>query len=335
MELKTQQTKAIESAHIADAFAQALSAAKDFEGSTSPNPAVGCVLLDAKGEILAREAHQIAGEGHAEARAIASARTKGVVDRVHTAVVTLEPCNHTGRTPPCVQALLATPVSDIWIACRDPNPHVTGGGAEALARASRSVHFLDKLQHPRRDALLSQANRLIAPFVKKKKTGIPFITVKQALDASGGMVPPTGQKTFTSDASLKLAHILRRRADAIVTGSGTVIADLPEFTVRHVPDFEHKKRILAIMDRRGRVPQSYVDAAQARGFTVILDSNLDEVFQELGALGALEVLVEAGPELATRILSAGQWDEHVLIRKNASPQVSDEVTITSNNSSAG
>ena len=326
----SQNNVRIESDRIAAAFSWALSVAKDYEGSTSPNPPVGCALMDEKGEILSCEAHQVAGQGHAEVRAIASARSNGTIDRACIAVVTLEPCNHTGRTPPCVQELLATAISDIWIACRDPNPQVAGGGAEALVRSGRTVRFLEELDDPRRSELLSQSRRLIAPFVKKKKTGIPFITVKQALDASGSMIPPKGQKTFTSDTSLKLAHQLRRRADAIVTGSGTVLADLPEFSVRHVPDFEHKKRILAILDRRRRVPQSYVLAAQSRGFTVVLDSDIDDVFHELGALGAMEVLVEAGPQLTTHILSTGQWDEHVLIRKSAEPQHSDEVTIASN-----
>jgi len=256
MENTSQEIIRIESVRIADAFSRALAAAEAYEGSTSPNPAVGCALLDENGVLLSCEAHQIAGQGHAEARAIATARSNGTIDRARIAVVTLEPCNHTGRTPPCVHAILGTEISEIWIACGDPNPHVAGGGAEALARAGRAVHFLEELVDPRGDALLAQSRRLIAPFVKKKKTGIPFITVKQALDASGSMIPPTGQKTFTSDEFLKLAHVLRRRADAIVTGSGTVLVDLPEFTVRHVPDFEHKSRILAILDRRERVPDS-------------------------------------------------------------------------------
>ena len=304
------------SAHqIMGGFEDALNAARLFEGATAPNPAVGCALFDMAGNRLALAAHQRAGGLHAEAAALLICQEQGTLQDIHTALVTLEPCNHTGRTPACCDALLGTPVQEIWIGSLDPNRHVQGGGAARLKNAGRDVFFLDGLQDVDTDDLCRRLDRLIAPFVKHTATGLPWVTVKQALTADGNMVPPQGQKTFTSDASLDLAHIMRRRADAIVTGSGTVLADNPFFTVRRVRDFKHKKRTLAIMDRRGRVPASYLGEAQARGFDVVIETSFETLLRRLGDAGALEVLVEAGPGFTQSVLGTEFWDEHVVIQQ--------------------
>jgi diaminohydroxyphosphoribosylaminopyrimidine deaminase / 5-amino-6-(5-phosphoribosylamino)uracil reductase len=115
------------------AFGHALQAAVEFEGATAPNPPVGCVILDADGNELAVAAHRAAGQPHAEALAIQKCREAGLAERIHTLIVTLEPCNHQGRTPPCTSAILATPARQIWIGAQDPNPHVEGGGATLRA----------------------------------------------------------------------------------------------------------------------------------------------------------------------------------------------------------
>jgi diaminohydroxyphosphoribosylaminopyrimidine deaminase/5-amino-6-(5-phosphoribosylamino)uracil reductase len=312
---------------ILNAFGCALAEAELYEGSTSPNPAVGCVLLDAQGSILACEAHQVAGQGHAEARAIDNARMRGTLNLIHTAIVTLEPCNHRGRTSPCVEALLSTPVQTVWIACRDPNPDVKGGGAEALAAAGISVFFLNALDGHDAQDIRRRADRLIAPFSKIKRTGLPFVTIKQALDEQNSMIPAPGQKTFTSPSSLTFAHRLRRRADAILTGSGTILSDKPELTVRHVPDFAHKKRFLVILDRRGRVPGSYLSEAAARGFTVLVESDLHSALRKLAGHSVMEILLEAGPTLTAAVLNSNLWDEHVVIRKTSGP---DDISVVSN-----
>lgn len=311
---------------IASAFRDALRLAAEYVGATSPNPAVGCVLLDADGRTLAAAAHRKAGEPHAEAAAIALARDKGTFSKIHTVVVTLEPCNHTGRTPPCSDAILGTPARDVWIGTRDPNPAVPGGGAARLTAAGLAVRFVEGLEHPDAAALASAALRLIAPFAKLARSGLPWVTVKQALDRNGSMIPPAGSKTFTSDASLEFAHALRRRADAILTGSGTVLADQPEFTVRRLPDFIGKRRHLVILDRRGRVPGSYLRAAAGRGFEVRVESSVPEALVHLGQAGALEVLVEAGPELAGAILASQRWDEHVVIQQGQVPGSADAIS---------
>lgn len=314
---ETSDFRPLSAATIADAFARAIDTADGFAGATAPNPPVGCAILDAAGSLLAVEAHQKAGDLHAEARAITACRAAGAVDRIHTLVVTLEPCNHHGRTPPCTEAILSTPASAVWIATRDPNPHVAGGGAGRLAAAGLSVRFLADLDHPAADQLATAASRLIAPFSKWTTSRRPYVTVKQALDAAGSMIPPAGAKTFTSDASLTLAHRLRRRADAILTGSGTILADRPEFTVRRLVDHPGKARILAILDRRGRVPDAYLASAAERGFRPMILARLDDALVRLGAEGVHEVLVEAGPTLTGAILAADLWDEHVVIEKGA------------------
>lgn len=311
---------------IAMAFARALALARVHEGATAPNPPVGCVLLDAAGTELAAGAHRRAGTPHAEALAIAAARHSGVVGKIHTAIVTLEPCNHHGRTPPCAEALLATPAKQIWIACRDPNPKVGGGGAERLMAEGRRVRMLADLPHPDALVLAGDAERLIAPFRKHVLTGLPFITVKQALSSTGSMIPPPGRKTFTAPSSLALAHSLRRRADAILTGSGTILADDPHFTVRLVADHPGKRRLLVILDRRRRVHSDYLDAALQRGFEVYHGDKLHAALARIADWGAMEVLVEAGPTLTGSLLATALWDEHVLIEQACSPDGADRVT---------
>ena len=323
MELTKERLDGLNAAKCLPAFARALLAARKFEGATAPNPPVGCVVLDAEGNTLAVAAHQAAGQLHAEALAIKQCHEAGSAHLIHSVVVTLEPCNHVGRTPPCTEAILSTPARAVWIGMADPNSHVVGGGAERLRRAGLSVEFLKMADDPQ---LKSELQRLISPFSKRVTQGLPWVTVKEAINREGSMVPPKGQKTFTSQSSLVLAHTLRRRADAIITGSGTVLSDDPHFTVRLVPDFPNKRRQLVLFDRRHRIPQSYVDAATGRGFMVSFANDLHETLQQLASQGALEVLVEAGPTLAQSFLSSGLWDEHVLITQGDE----DKVTIISN-----
>ncbi len=314
-------------ASVAEAFLRAIEAAEVHRGATAPNPPVGCVLLDARGHILAVGAHRRAGEPHAEAEALEVCRRAGTTRHIHTAVVTLEPCNHWGRTPPCAQAITRTPAEAVWIGARDPNPEVAGNGAGRLRAAGLDVHDLGTASRDSVAAGIAAACRgLIAPFAKRASTGRPWITVKQAIDAAGSMIPPPGRKTFTSPAALTFAHGLRKRADAVLTGSGTILADDPHFTVRHVADHPGKRRSLAILDRRGRVPPGYRAEAEARGFLVRPETDLEAALDGLGRDGALEILVEAGPALTASVLDGGLWDEHVVIRQGGASGT-DEVAV--------
>ncbi|TDQ67015.1 diaminohydroxyphosphoribosylaminopyrimidine deaminase [Maritalea mobilis] len=280
---------------IGQAFRYALNAARLFEGATAPNPPVGCALLDADGGILSIGAHQAAGGPHAERAALAEL-PPGV--KPHTAVVTLEPCAHFGRTPPCVDGLIDAGVQEVWIGAKDSNPRVVGGGAGKLREAGIEVYFLSDIHESWAQEFHLDCQRLIAPFLHYARTQMPFVTLKVAEDAQGSMIPPAGEKTFTRPSSLKFAHKLRRRADAVITGSGTVLADDPHFTVRRVEDFEGKRRPLVILDRRGRVDQAYLAAARSRGFLPMISTDLKTALAELGKRGCMEVLVEAGPSLA-------------------------------------
>ena len=307
------------------AFSAALAAAEEFVGATAPNPPVGCVLLDVEGTVLACAAHARAGAPHAEALAIALCDQAGITHRIHTVVATLEPCNHFGRTPPCVEAILRTPARQVWIGVADPNPKVPGSGASRLAAAGLRVGYLAELDHPQAADLALKAHRLIAPFAKHTRTDLPWVTVKQALNRNGAMIPPRGAKTFTSAASLVLAHRLRKRADAVLTGSGTVLADAPEFTIRRVPDFADKRRYLSIIDRRNRVPATYLDSACALGFEVFIETDIGAALRHLGQLGVLEVLVEAGPSMLQSVREGELWDEWITIEQG---EDEDRVTVT-------
>lgn len=288
-----------------NAMRMAINAAEKFAGATAPNPPVGAIALDKSGKVLLGAAHQKAGLPHAEAKVLELAAKLGKLSNIHTLVVTLEPCNHHGKTPPCVDAILKNKnIRRVVIGSRDPNPKVAGGGLEALKKAGIEVV---------EGVLEDECDFLIRSFSKHSFTGRPYVTIKSALDVNGSMIPPAGAKTFTSKPSLIFAHELRKRADAIWTGSGTVLADKPEFTVRWVPDHEGKKRFLILSDRRKRVPQSWLDRAKENGFNVHQADSFEEGLDFLGKAGVLEVLVEAGPTLRDAWLKSGLWDEHVVI----------------------
>ena len=139
--------------------------------------------------------------------------------------------------------------------------------------------------------------------------------MKQALDSDGGMVPPSGATTFTDQASLRLAHRLRRATDAVVTGAGTIRADRPHFTVRHLPDHPDRRRLLAVLGRA--LPDGYADAATARGFTVRLVPTPDRLLPTLRDAGVLWAIVEAGPRLLHALREVGLWDDWLLVRHPA------------------
>ena len=297
-------------------MALALQEASLFVGRTAPNPPVGATALGPGATILATTAHERAGAPHAEAALIELCRKKR--KKIETLVVTLEPCNHTGKTPPCTEAILKAGISRVIFGVPDPNPSVAGGGADALR--ARGIH-VEQIAEPKK----SECEALIAP----------FRTVKTAHLPGGSMIPPLGRKTFTSPSSIRYAHELRKRADAIITGSGTVLADDPLFTVRAVADHPDKRRFLVVFDRRHRVTPSWESAATARGFEIVRYESIEEALDDLGQRGCLEVLVEAGPSLTQSFLLQGLWDRHVRIEQGESALQPDVIrTLTPENSAA-
>lgn len=298
-------------------FVQAIKAATQKMGATAPNPAVGCALLDRAGRVLSVGAHPAVGQPHAEVMAVEQARKAGVLGQAYSALVTLEPCHHHGRTPPCSELLQQSPMQDIWIGLRDPNPHAAGGGAFLAGKPHpKRVFCLE--DHVEFASLAQQCRALAAPFATRITQGRPWLTVKQALDGQGSMIPPRGQTTFTSPKSLTFAHQLRRATDAVVTGIGTVLADDPSFTVRHVKDHpEHAPRPLIVLDRQGRTPPAWVKAREADGFQVEICPQLEAVPALLGQMGVNWALIEAGPALLASVKEASLWDDWLTIHKGA------------------
>jgi len=203
-------------------MAKAIEVAK--KGDPSPNPHVGCLLAkldDDSFEVLAQAHHEEAGGPHAEAVALTAA---GEAAKGATAYVTLEPCNHEGKTPPCVAALIAAQVKRVVIGCRDPNPNVAGGGVEKLENAGIEVVV---------GVCEDAAKTLIEPWTKFITTGSSFLSLKLALSLDGRIATKTGEsKWITSKESRAYSHQLRAGHDAVMVGINTVIADDPRLTVR-------------------------------------------------------------------------------------------------------
>jgi diaminohydroxyphosphoribosylaminopyrimidine deaminase/5-amino-6-(5-phosphoribosylamino)uracil reductase len=190
------------------------------EGRVEPNPMVGCVLVR-DGTVVGEGWHQEFGGPHAEIEALAAA---GGAARGATAYVTLEPCAHTGKTPPCTEALIAAGVARVVVACRDPNPHIAGGGMRVLENAGVAVELLEG-QHA--------AEALLAPFTKLMTASRPWVIAKWAMTLDGKIAAHTGDSQWISgEESRAVVHELRGRVDAIVVGRGTAEQDDPLLTAR-------------------------------------------------------------------------------------------------------
>lgn len=211
--------------------------------STHPNPRVGCVLVR-DGQVVGEGWHRAAGEEHAETRALAVA---GESARGAVAYVTLEPCGHHGRTPPCVDALLAAGVSEVIYASSDPDPRVDGAGIEKLRAAGIAV---------RGGLLANQADELNAGFLSRLRRGRPFVRVKigASLDGRTALANGTSQ-WITGEAARGDVQQWRARSDAIMTGIGTVLADDPQLTVR-IGTEPRRQPLRVVVDSRLRLPRS-------------------------------------------------------------------------------
>jgi riboflavin-specific deaminase-like protein len=199
---------------------KALRLAARGEGSVSPNPMVGAVVVR-DGEIVGRGFHRRYREPHAEVEALQRAGGKA---RDATLYVTLEPCNHQGLTPPCTEAILAAEISRVVVAVQDPNPRVTGGGAKLLEEKGVRVEI---------GLLEAESRRLNEAWFKWVETGLPFIIAKAACSLDGRTATAAGESQWiTGEASRAYGHRLRRAADAILVGIGTVLADDPQLTAR-------------------------------------------------------------------------------------------------------
>ena len=306
---------------------RALELARHGLYSTAPNPAVGCVLVR-WGQVVGEGYHQRAGDPHAEIMALQEA---GVAARGATAYVTLEPCSHHGRTPPCADALIAAGVRRVVVAMRDPNPRVDGSGLARIEAAGvRTAHGL----------LASEAAEINRGFVRRMLTGRPWVTLKLGASLDGRTALADGtSKWITGERSRADVQKLRARSSAIVTGSGTVLADDPMLTVRD-PDLDMRgRRPLRVVLDSSLVTPPTAQVLCFVGSTLILTRDatsplaeplreagarveavrpaaegldLDAVLERLGELECNEVLVEAGPTLAGDFVRRGLVDEIVV-----------------------
>ena len=250
--------------HIERALALAWAAL----GTTSPNPTVGCVI--ARGDVVISEGWtQPPGQDHAEAMAL---RLAGEKARGATLYVTLEPCNHYGRTPPCADSIIAAGIREVHIAVDDPNPNVAGGGAARLREAGVIVHTGEYPAH-----ITADAHRLIEAFVKHSKTRMPFVTAKYAMSLDGKIAARTGDSKWISGAQSRgYAHLLRKRSDAIMVGINTVLADNPQLTARDSDGnaLEHQP-LRVVLDSHARMPHNAA-MLRAPGDTLVVVADADD-----------------------------------------------------------
>jgi diaminohydroxyphosphoribosylaminopyrimidine deaminase/5-amino-6-(5-phosphoribosylamino)uracil reductase len=304
---------------------RALALALHGLNTTDPNPRVGCVIVN-DGRIVGEGWHERAGGPHAEVQALHAAAAAAAGATVY---VSLEPCVHTGRTPPCVQALIASGVRRVVYACDDPNPLVNGAGAQALRAAGVQVSS---------DVLAAEAGVLNPGFFKRMRTGLPWVRVKLASSLDGRTALANGaSRWITGEAARTDVQRFRARSSVILTGSGTVLADDPALTVRI--DAVERAPLRVVLDSALRVSAAarvFAGEGAAMVFTASNDAPrraelerrgvrvesvargrdgalaLEPVLRRLGQLQANEIWVEAGARLAGALLRAQLVDELIV-----------------------
>lgn len=317
----------------------ALTQARGAVGLSDPNPRVGCVLTDAQGRVIGQGHTQQAGGPHAEVMALRDAREQGHDPAGATAWVTLEPCAHHGRTPPCADALLAAGVGAVHAALADPNPLVAGQGLARLQAAGVAVSLLDAA-HP----AAREARELNLGFLSRMVRARPWVRVKVAASLDGRTALGNGVSQWITSPEARLdGHRWRARASALLTGIGTVLADAPRLNVREVPVQRQPWRV--VLDSHWRLPADAAliggDAATTHVFGVAPDPQagsgqdrarldrlrgaglqtwpltaapdgrlpLPEVLAQLAASGVNELHVEAGATLTGAFVAQGLADE--------------------------
>jgi diaminohydroxyphosphoribosylaminopyrimidine deaminase/5-amino-6-(5-phosphoribosylamino)uracil reductase len=264
-----------------DYMQAALALAKLAGSDASPNPQVGCVVVR-EGSILGFGYHQRSGWPHAEREALACARERGIDVRGACAYVTLEPCNHTGKTPPCTNALIDAGVARVVIGGADPNPLVAGAGVLRLRSAGIDVVELYKLKEDHRiTALCKQLNNLNHGFFSRITRGLPYVVAKYAMTLDGKIATYTGaSKWITGEVARRRVYVERARTDAVVTGVGTVLADNPSFTSR-IDEFsrslllnEDDMRALAAVGLDSKTCIDTQKANTPQPIRVVCDTNL-------------------------------------------------------------
>lgn len=304
-------------------MARALVLARRGLYTTDPNPRVGCVVVK-DGRVVGEGWHERAGEAHAEVHAL---RAAGVDARGATVYVSLEPCCHHGRTPPCSQALIEAGVTRVIAAMPDPNPRVAGQGFAALERAGIQVEH---------GLLQAEAGRLNPGFISRMTRGRPFVRVKLATSLDGRTALANGEsKWISGEAARADVQRLRARSSAILTGIGTVLSDDPSLTVRDIDIGRQPLRV--VLDTKLRMPVSArmlglpgktlvvagdpalsSSVLQTKGAEVLNmpcvgdEIDLQSLLEQLAKREVNELLVEAGATLCGALLKAGLVDELIV-----------------------
>ena len=313
-------------AAVTDPMNRAINLARSALGSTSPNPAVGAVILR-DGVVVGEGCTQPAGQHHAEIGALMQA---GPAARGATLFCTLEPCCHYGRTPPCTDAIIAAGINQVVYAVRDPNPRVSGGGKTALRAAGIAVK-----QQPN-----PEAEVLYEAFAKHITTGRPFVVAKFAMSLDGKIATRTGASQWiTGPAARARVQQMRKELDAIMVGIGTTLADNPQLTARDAdgnPLPSNLQPTRVVVDSHGRTPPDSRMMSQP-GRTIIATAgrvdparvarleeagaevrefpgpdgrvHISELLQYLGSEGIVSVLVEGGGAVLGAALDAGLIDK--------------------------
>jgi len=316
--------------HDLQRLQRALELAHGAVGRSDPNPRVGCLLADATGRLIGEGATQRAGEPHAEVMALRAAQANGASPRGGTAWVSLEPCSHHGRTPPCADALIEAGLSRVVVATADPNPLVAGAGLQRLRAAGIEVEVAG-------GAGAAQVHELNIGFFSRMRRGVPWVRCKLAASLDGRTALDDGSSRWiTGEAARADGHAWRRRAGAILTGVGTLVADNPRLDVRQVPTEVQPLRV--VVDSRLRAPAharlfdppgtalvfcahaepAAAAALRGRGVDIVElpagDGAVDlrGALVELAARGVNELHVEAGPTLVGALLRAGLIDEFLV-----------------------
>lgn len=295
--------------------------------TTDPNPRVGCVIVN-DNQIVGEGWHQQAGEAHAEVHALKQAADKA---KGGVAYITLEPCNHHGRTPPCAEALIEAGIAKVIVAMQDPNPLVAGKGLSKLKDAGIEVES---------GLLEQQANELNSGFIKRMSKGLPYVRVKLAMSLDGRTAMASGEsKWITGEQARHDVQKLRARSSAILTGSGTVLADDPSMNLRLSAaelgiECEPRQPLRVIVDNHLSCPQD-AKILTLPGETLVLTAtgsghwqkdrveivqleahqsriDLKEAMQYLASREINEVHVEAGSILCGALLGAGVVDEMII-----------------------
>jgi diaminohydroxyphosphoribosylaminopyrimidine deaminase/5-amino-6-(5-phosphoribosylamino)uracil reductase len=273
------------------------------------NPMVGCVI-SRDDKIIAQDYHRLYGEAHAEVNALEKINYKGENTKVY---ITLEPCSHFGKTPPCAEALIRAGVKKVFIAMLDPNPLVSGRGMRVLQDSGIEVEV---------GLLEEEANKINRGFVKRMTTGLPFVTSKIAMSLDGRTAMKNGEsKWITSEASREDVQMLRSLNQAILTGSGTIKSDNPMMTVRTKNADSNPLRV--VVDSNNIITDKSLNIFSSDANTLILNNNnseilangkldLKSVLKKLGEMGINNLLLEAGSGLNGAMTEAGLIDEFII-----------------------